>query len=234
MLNLKLLEVLAMTTTNTLTKRIDSVKAAGKLFKDSNMLKDRKREIENFLPSINDLYKKFNSVESAYKALKPVCQDLDVDFKMVHDSFTHLKEKIDQDNYDKVYVNNLNNYLEKIYSQLNQRWKNYISSKISSIDGVLDTLGNLIDNTPEKIQLQKNKSTINLPGIGNPNVINAIDDYISTYNKLVDKLKLEENIMDFLKLLASGKRVTFDDIDDDVYKWIREHNFSKKITIHMM
>jgi len=220
-----------MALTNTLINRIHEIKTAGESYNNSNVLKDKKREIESFLTSFNEVCKKFDDVSGAYASLIVVCNDIIVDFKSIHSNITQLKAKITHDEYDKLLTSALKRELDKINTELLRSWKAYIKNKTASIDGVLETLGNLISETTEKQILQNKKNIFTVASIGSPAAIKAIEDYIETYNTLMGKLNLSENVLAFLKLLTSGRTVTLNDMSAEVYEWIKTSGFAGKINI---
>lgn len=91
------------------------------------------------------------------------------------------------------------------------------------------TLDKLIADMPEKAILQSKKSIFTIAKIGAPIAVKAIDEYIETYDKLMNKLELKDNVLKFLKLLTSGERVSVMDMDDEVYKWLKTSEFANKI-----
>ena len=97
----------------------------------------------------------------------------------------------------------------------------------------LDTLDKLIADMPEKTTLQLRKSTFISAKIGAPNAVNATKDYIETYDTLMDKLNLKDNVLAFLKKLTSGERVSIMDMEDDAYQWIKTPDFANKILLRI-
>ena len=59
----------------------------------------------------------------------------------------------------------------------------------------------------------------------------AINDYIKTYDELMSKINLKDNISEFLKKLSSGERVSVLDLDEEIYKWIKSSDFASKIIL---
>ena len=206
-----------MATTNTLISRIQEVKTAGESYKNANILKDKKLEIENFLIIFNEVYQKFNCIQCTYLAIKDIC-DVQVDFESIKSSILLMKDKVNHSNYDKAVSNTLKRDLDRMNINLERSWKSYISNKTAAIDGVLDTLGNLISDMEEKQVLESKKGIFSTARAGSPAALKAIEDYEVTYNSLMDKLKLKDDVLAFIKLLTSGKPVTLKDLNDEVYE----------------
>ena len=223
-----------MAITNTLIKKLQEVKSEGESYKDANFHKNKKSEIENvFLPSFEKMVQRFDEVLLAYtnliaiKELKGVSIELD----LLSDSIKALKDKVIKDDYDKQYVLNLKKNLDANYEYLLGIWKDYISNKTSSRAEMLVTLDKLIAGMPEKQALELKKAAFSSAKIGAPTAVEAIKEYIKIYDDLMNKLKLKDNVSGFLKKLASGERVSLLDMDEDVYKWIKESGFANKIVL---
>ena len=84
---------------------------------------------------------------------------------------------------------------------------------------------------PEKATLQTKKTIFTAAKIGAPNAVKAIDEYIETYDNLMNKLDLKGNVLDFLKSLTSGERVSVMDMDEEVYKIIPEKELYQRTGI---
>ena len=93
------------------------------------------------------------------------------------------------------------------------------------------TLDKLIADMPEKATLQTKNTIFTAAKIGAPNAVKAIDEYIETYDNLMNKLDLKGNVLDFLKKLTSGERVSVLDMDEEVYKWLKTSGFANKILL---
>lgn len=220
-----------MAITNTLIARIEEITAAGESYKNSNVYKNRKDEIEkSFLPTYRDMNSKFNSVFNSFLALSTIC-DISVDFEPIKDAISRLKNKVVHDDYDKMLVNSLKRELDKIDAELMRNWKAYISDRTSSIAGVLETLDKIIADTPEKKILDSKKSIFSNGSIGSTIAITAINDYVTTYNGLMDKLSLKDSVLTFIKLLTSGRVVTLIDMNQDVFDWLKNSGFAGKINL---
>lgn len=223
-----------MAITNTLIKRIQEVKSEGESFKDSNLHKNKKEEIEQvFLPSFDAMSTRFDEVIGAYNNLIVIqeIKGVSIEIELLKQSIVALKDKIIKDQYDKLSVLNLKKTLDANYTILADLWAKYINDKTSARSEMISTLDKLIAGMPEKATLQMKKTIFSSAKIGAPNAVKAIDEYIETYNSLMTKLNLKENILDFLIKLSSGAQVTISDMDSEVYEWIKKSEFANKITL---
>ena len=225
-----------MAITNTLIKRIQEIKNEGKSFKDSNFHKNKKAEIEQvFLPSFEEMSNKFSELVIAYDNLKkiPEITGVSLEIDLIKSNLNALKDKIIQDEYDKVSVINLRRTINANYEVLSQIWSKYVYDRTSARAEMLATIDKLIADMPEKIILQQKKAVFSKPGIGAPESVKAINDYIKTYDELMSKINLKDNISDFLKKLSSGERVSVLDLDEEIYKWIKSSDFASKIILRI-
>ena len=225
-----------MAITNTLIKRIQEVKSEGESFKDANFHKNKKSEIEQvFLPSFEDMSKNFEELKRAYDDLKaiPGIGDVSIEIDLLKKGMVALKTKVIQDEYDKFSVLNLNKTIKDNYKLLSETWNKYVTDKTASRADMLLTLDRLIADMPEKAILQQKKTIFSSAKIGAPAAVNAIKEYIETYDKLMSKLNLKDNVSAFLKKLASGERVSVMDLDEEVYRWIKSSGFANKILLRV-
>lgn len=223
-----------MKTTNTLISRIKEVTSAGEAYKNSNLLKNRKDEIErSFAPVYTRMNTKFNDVFNCYNNLAKICI-LTIDFMPIKENIKSVKVKILNDDFDKILAASISRDIDKIEAELLRVWRSYISRKTASITGVLETLDKLIVGTPEKEKLDRAKSIFEDADIGSQLAVRTLEEYISTYNVLISKLNLNDSILVFLKLLASGKTVTLNDMSRETYDWIKTSGFDKKISLSVI
>ena len=225
-----------MAITNTLIKRIQDIKNEGASFKDSNYHKNKNEEIEQvFLPSFKAMSDRFAEIISAYNNLNAIQEvsGVSIEIDLIKKSMSALKDKIIKDEYDKLSVLNLKKTLDANYDILAEIWRKYISDNTAARSEMILTLDKLIADMPEKTTLQLKKSTFISAKIGAPNAVNAIKDYIETYDRLMDKLNLKDNVLSFLKKLTSGERVSIMDMEDDVYQWIKTSDFANKILLRI-
>lgn len=223
-----------MAITNTLIKFIRDVKNEGESYRDSNFHKNRKEEIEKvFLPSFDAMASKFEELITAYNNLKviPGISDVSIEINLIKDSMSALKKKVIEDKYDKLSVLNLKKNIDTNYDALAEIWRKYIMDQTSAKSEMIVTLDKLIADMPEKAILQSKKSIFTVAKIGAPNAVKAIDEYIETYDKLMNKLDLKGNVLTFLKSLTSGERVSVMDMDEEVYKWLKTSGFANKILL---
>lgn len=223
-----------MAITNTLIKKLQEVKSEGESYKDANFHKNKNSEIENvFLPSFEKMAQRFDEVVLAYTNLVAIkdIKGVVIELELLSESIKALKDKVIKDDYDKLSVLNLKKTLDANYDYLLGIWRGYISDKTSSRAEMLVTLDKLIAGMPEKQALELKKAAFSSAKIGAPTAVEAIKEYIKIYDDLMNKLNLKDNVSDFLKKLASGERVSIFDMDDDVYKWIKESGFANKIVL---
>lgn len=219
-----------MVKTNTLISRIDEVKAAGASFKNSNILKDRKKEIENFCIPFNEVREKLNELEKIYISTKPYC-NIPVELDPIRTMLIQLQEKVCNNDYEKNHVYKLKREIDKINSLIERSWKDYIAEQTSGIDAIISSLDKLIYDMPEKQILSENKVIFSTSFPGSDAARNAIQKYINTAHDLLSKLNLKDEVIEFIKILASQKNVTLRDLKPEVYNWMFENGFSDKIRL---
>lgn len=220
-----------MPISNLLIKRISYVKTAGESYKNSNVLKNRKQEIEAFLIPFNEVENKFKTVLNASVSLTKICPEVNINFSQIKSSLLLIRNKVNRDEYDKALLISIKRELDVKNNELSSKWKEYIAKKTSAIDGVLDTLKELIADTAERQTLTNKRNIFIMSSIGSAAALKAIDEYVSTYEILMNKLNLKDSVFDFLKLLTSGHPVSLKDMSPDVYKWIIASGFAGKINI---
>lgn len=219
-----------MARTNTLINRINEVKTAGESYKNSNILKSRKLEIENFRIPFNEVCQKFITLETTYTAIKTIC-DFSMDFESLRTSLAQLIGKVNHDEYDKFHVNTLKKEIDKINNEIVRTWKVYIANRTSAIDGVLLSLDRLISDMPEKQTLSNKKMLFNGSSPGSTTAICAIEDYVNTAKALLSKLNLKDCVVEFIKLFTSQGLVTLNELNIEVFEWLKTNGFADKIML---
>lgn len=224
-----------MAKTNTLIDRINEVKIAGESFKNSNILKSKKMEIEKFRIPFDEVCQKVKILETIYTAITTIPNinivNIRVNFESIRTSLIQLKRKVKLDEYDKDHVNTLKKEIEKTNNEIIRSWKDYIVDRTSAIDSVLISLNELISDMPEKQILSSKKMLFSTSSPGNPNAVEAIESYLNTANALLSKLNLKDSVVEFIKLLTSQKVVTLTDLNSEIYEWITANGFANKIKL---
>ena len=220
-------------TSNTLIKRINEVRFAVKSYKNANILKDKKLEIESFITPYREICNSFDDIKIGYKNLKNINVDIEIDFLTLSNNINYLKQKVNNDEFDRILLNTIKKDINNINSELKVYWRKYIREKTSAIDGVLESLGELIDDMPEKILLQEQKNIFSKSSVGEKKAVAALVEYRNIYDTLMSKLNLSENVLEFIKSLTSSNKVTLFDLTPEVFEWIKSSEFAKKITLNI-
>lgn len=222
-----------MAVTNVLIERIENVKIAGQSYKDSNLYKNRKDEIEKvFLPTFDTVFSLFKEVMTAYNNLKKIeGVDVSLEINVISNLVSTVKDKVMKDEYDKAALLLLQKTLNNSYQMLSKAWSEYIIEKTNAMTEILVALDRLISGLPEKQMLQTKKNTFSSAKIGSQTALTAIEEYTKIYNELMNILNLKPEILEFLKKLSSSSSVSIADMSDDVYNWIKTSDFANKIVL---
>lgn len=216
---------------NPLIERIKEIRFQGESYQNANKLKDKCQEMEHFLPSFHDLSSQFSSIKQSYTNLQNIGLLVELDIAPTETALATLSQKVASENYERAAVGVLKRELNRITNELGLSWKQYIDERTGSIEGVLSSLGELISEMPEKTTLQQKRALFMQEAIATPKALQAIEDYITTYNSLMSKLDLSDEVMNFLKLLTSGQKVTIADLTPTVYTWIKSSEFVNRISL---
>lgn len=219
-----------MKITNTLIEYIKKTKFAGEAFQNINKLKDQKVDITNFSALIDEIHLRFSTTYSNYSNLKAVV-NITIDFTAISSNLFQLKEKFGRDEYDRISANTIKREIVKIDTELKRVWDSYIANRTTAIDSILTSLDKLISDMPEKQTLTSKKMLFSSTSPGSPTAINAIEVYVNTANALLSKLNLKDSVVEFIKLLTLQKTVTLNDLNDEIYEWIKINGFADKIKL---
>jgi len=216
---------------NHLINRINAIRKAGESYNNTNILKNRKAEIENYYNPFNALVQKYYETYETYTALKVIIPTMFIDLSVTKNNYDQMKKQIINDTYDRNLIATINRDLERIKNDLQKEWKGYISKRVSSIRGVIETLGNLISEMPEKQSMSRYENAFNISKIGSKPAVEAIDNYVDTYSVLMGKLNLSESVLNFLRQLTSSKTISLNDMNSEVYEWLKVSGFATKIKL---
>lgn len=223
-----------MTISNPLIEHIQLVIEQGRTFKDGRILKSRKETIEkNFNPSFQLLMQRFYRVLQEYQNIQRI-STITIDFTPIKESLLRLKEQIRQNNFDKILLTEITSALKETEKTLNNEWLAHIQKETAAITDVLDTLSEMIAGTTQKATLDALKTRFTIATIASPDGLKAISDYVSLANELLDTLNLNDDVLIFLKKLTNSPNgITLDELDEDVYHWLKDNGFSSKIKLRI-
>ncbi|MEI6820546.1 MAG: hypothetical protein WCL51_01330 [Bacteroidota bacterium] len=219
-----------METNNRLIEMIENSKREGSNYLKVKRLNSQKADIVNFSSHFDIVYMDFIKIEESLKLMYKIINEK-IDLEPTKSSLILLKEKFNKDDYDMAYLNTLKREIALINLKILELWNNYIGQKTAAISGVLETINTIIAELPERTILYQKKTLFSRAAPGSQEAINAIDEYTKLASSLIAKLDLKDSVLNFLKLIATGKNLTLKDLNAEVYDWLQANGFSSKINV---
>lgn len=109
------------------------------------------------------------------------------------------------------------------------KWQDYMKEKNEDILDSLILLEKLVD----KVQILQLKTMINKISKEwpvNKDLLNKYNDAINESTQLIDGLNVTDNIKKFLFLVTKGE-ATLEDIDENIFHWLKKHKLIGKMKI---
>lgn len=135
---------------------------------------------------------------------------------------TSNKERVET-----VDINTINTKEKEVRNLLQYEWNSYYIDETSSVEDVLNVIKNIanvdVNSLLIKIRAAKdwNKDI---------STVKSMMNSISEAKSQIDKMKLTETTVDFLRKVI-GKTATLEDITEEVLEWLAEENLKGKVKI---
>lgn len=181
-----------------------------------------------------NLKKNINTINSTIQLLSTFKNELS--FQIDYESMQGLKQflqeihtSMDNNSVNQETVTSISQKNELIVTTMGNLWQSFYRDNINNTIGLLNivraTNPKVIDSCIYEINL-----AANLPN--KAATIKNLKKQLTTANQIIDNLKLNDAIIEFLKKINSGN-ATILDLNEQVLVWIKEEQLENKIKLSM-
>lgn len=235
-----------------LLDKMKIVEELGRIHKEESNTNAKNRRVSNYKEEfskvaleIKNLYNKYNNLKklnnfdvSNIKVLtaeeinniKTIEMD-DVTYKIIFKDIKKIRNALDSDDFDIEKLKLLKKSIDNKNYELDNIWKRKISSVVNRVDTIINTLGSLVTDRNEVVLLRMEKKVLENEFVGNAKACEALFEYPKIGKELLDSLQLDDDILNFLNKLSGGRKVTLNDMNMKIYKWLITNGFADKIKI---
>jgi len=221
-----------MTTRIDLISMIENTISNSEMFRDSEILKNRKFNLEAFKPKIESLLESLISYTIQYRNLtKSGCNfEASHQTQQFFDSIKIIREDAKKFEYNANYLKSADTEMTRITANLKLEWANFINSEIGAIESILKVTKNFI-GPDDKTKLDSLLDIVNSSGIATDAQIGAMNEFKVKGQSCIKQMNLSVPVYEFLKTLSSFGYVTLDNLNEDTIKWLRDSGYSTKFRI---
>jgi hypothetical protein len=146
------------------------------------------------------------------------------------DMLNKLNKDIDKiDDVKLTDINIIKDNAINLDGKIKINWQDYMKEKNEDILDSLILLEKLVD----KVQILQLKTAINKISKDWPvtkDFLNKYNDAIHESTQLINGLNVTDNVREFLLLVTKGE-ATLEDIDENIFDWLKKHNLIEKMKI---
>lgn len=136
----------------------------------------------------------------------------------------------DVSNVKKRDIDELGRMAEDADEKIKISWQDYMKLRNSDLIDSLDLIEKLVDDIVKVHQLRHSLENIGESWPVNKSQIEKYEVAVDESTKLIDQLDIKDNIKVFLKLVMNGE-ATLEDIDEDIYEWLKKQKVLSKMKI---
>lgn len=221
-----------MATNIDLISMIEKTISNSKIFHDSEILKNRKFNLENFKPKIESLSNDLVLYTIQYRSLTKRGCNIETSPQIQHffDNVKTTRDEVKKYEYNTNYLKSANSEMMRLNAELKLDWVNFINKEIGAFESVINVTKNFI-RPDTKTKLDSLLVIIYSNGIATDAQIKAITEFKENGNECINQMNLSVSILEFLKTLSHFGYVTLDVLNEDTLKWLRDSGYSTKFRI---
>jgi hypothetical protein len=126
-------------------------------------------------------------------------------------------------------LQNLESEIKAGNRELQNIWSKYRTETFTASKNLIAALVSVMKDETEIDKLSLLKMSIEQKIIGNRQTVKDIKEFRELTEKLIESRKMEPEVQEFIKKLASGEDILLYQISDKVYAWMKTNKLDRKV-----
>ena len=214
-----------------LIEKIEASIKNGEIFRKSTEIESKKTDMEAFRPIISSALSHY---ERAYE-ISSALQKRKINFEPLSSVGSSLAADIDKQvlngRFSVEQARTLDKEAKRVEEQLTAEWNNYIEDKTGAAREIVNSIKSVVENTEDYKNLKTAENRLRVAKPGSDSGFQAIDNYLVYYNKLMNKMKLNDNLMEFLKKLSSKGEVSLKEMNPECLQQLQKMEFAGRMKV---
>ena len=214
-----------------LISRIWKVQANGIQYVESASLNQKKMEMRATIPQLKEAKDALNRTLNQSKSMAELGRPVPIDLEEISHGLQTVKQDLASRNFSHGNAGRLQVSIRKAKDECTNIWKAYVEEQIGGTKSILLSIKDLVSENPDFQEMTRAEKRLLHSEAGSWEGRNAIASYLRHFNSLIEKLHLDDEIIDFLKKLTDRKSVPLSEISDSCLKKLRSEAFAGKLKI---
>lgn len=192
--------------------------------------KKMEKQLADVSKSIVVLKNLLSTSNRAGEKLAPECSATPEQYAEVVNALGLLAQDLQSGALSEQNVLGLSQTEKKVSNDLRSIWRTKSQEKAS---GVTSLLRALRDFTPSPTETERVITILTEGQKDLPKTLEAIDkfaEYVETGSKIIEETGADYKTQQFIKLVVE-KKATLEDLDEDIFKWLKSHYLLGRLTI---
>ena len=211
--------------------RIQKTKNNGLLYFRSASLTQKKNDMCAFNPHFLEAQKSLERAVKKSKSLSELGQNVPFDFEEILYSLRQVNQDLESGNFNPRNAELLKIALKKAEQDCGTVWKKYVEEQIGGTRSILQSIRGVASEENDYKEMRKAEVRLSASDVGSQEAIIAIQAYLQHFNSLIEKLQLDDEVLDFLKKMTENNAVPLSDLSQSCLEKLRNESFSGKLKI---
>ena len=216
---------------NNMISRIQAVKSYGMQYYESASLKQKKNDIEAFTPHFIEAQRCLTRTLDLMAALSNLGRTVSIDKEEIRDALSTVHTDLNKGTFNPWNAEKLKNAINKAEKDCLSNWRKYISERIDGTKSILQSIQSIASEEEEYKALKRAENRIANSKPCSEEATAAIDSYLHHFNKLIDILHLDAEVLAFLKELTDSGSVPLGKLTQTCLEKLQGESFTNKLKI---
>lgn len=214
-----------------LISRIKETKTHGIQYSKSSSLKQKRNDMRAFDPHLKEAKTSLTKTLSLSKSLSDLGRVAPFDAEEIQQALSQVTQDLNNGNFNPWNAEKLKRAVKEVERACNTEWNDFVEEQIGSTRSILQSIRGVASEEIEYQEMRKAEAQLSRSEPGSTGAINAIRSYLQHFNKLIEELHLDDEVLDFLKKVTENNAVSLSDLSNSCLEKLRSESFSGKLKI---
>ncbi len=214
-----------------LISRIDAVQAYGEQYLKSSSLKQKKQDLREFTPHFTEAQRSLSRTLKLYGNLANLGRNVTCDTDEIKDALAAVSRDLEKENFNPWNAEKLKKSINKAEQDCLNEWQRFVQERTGGTKSIVQSIKSFVSEEEEYQKMRQAENRIATSKPCSTEALSAIDSYLLHFNKLVEAIRLDEEILSFLKEMTDKGSVPLSRLSCTCLEKLQKQSFTNKIKI---
>lgn len=211
--------------------KIKESKQRGEQYQRFKQLSQLSNDMKEFKSQLDAAEKAYNNARKIQAALAARGKVVLYDSTNGTDAIADIQAKLSKTEFAVSRAKSLAKDAKNAEAKMIEFWEAYYNERTEAPHMIIQTVRALVSEEPEYKALSDADSHFHRNPAGSEMALKAIDRYVESYNRLMNKLNLSSETLSLLKQLSDNGFIPLDRITEESLVTLKKLNFASKLKI---